>query len=204
MKTHYPVARLAVLAAFAFCLGAHAVRGNEPKPFDVAEKSIDRIHAAMSAGELTCRALVETYLDRIAKYDQPTGLNSILKVNPDARSTADQLDREFRETGRLRPLHGIDRWNHPKPVRSGQSPGRIERRHCFGCGRKPWDYWPGYRYRQFDSRPLIACIARWSTVHDGSYKSRWNRAAVPPQRCWWTHVSHSSRCCEGHGCDCRL
>ena len=107
MKTHSVVVRLLVLATPVFCLDTQDAKAAEPGPFSVTEKTIGQIHDAMKNGELTCRALTEIYMERIAKYDQPTGLNSILIVNPDAEATADQLDREFRRTGKLRPLHGI-------------------------------------------------------------------------------------------------
>ncbi len=48
-----------------------------------------------------------SYLERIQTYDQPTKLNSIVLVNPEAIATARALDAEFRKTGKLRPLHGI-------------------------------------------------------------------------------------------------
>src|SRR5262245_52382049 len=38
--------------------------------FDVVEATIDSIHGAMRLGGLTCTKLVQTYLDRIAAYDQ--------------------------------------------------------------------------------------------------------------------------------------
>jgi len=79
-----------------------------PKPpFAVVEATIDGIHAAFRDGTLTCRSLVETYLKRIAAYDQPSGLNALVVLNPKALDVADELDAEFQKTGLLRPLHGI-------------------------------------------------------------------------------------------------
>jgi len=75
--------------------------------FKVAETTIAEIHAAMRAGRLTSRMLVETYLKRIEAYDQKTRLNAIVVVNPQALAEADKLDAEFRRTRKLRPLHGI-------------------------------------------------------------------------------------------------
>jgi len=77
------------------------------KPFLVVEATIADIHGAIRAGRLTCAELVAAYLGRIEAYDQPTGLNAIVAVNPRALETAEELDREFRKTGKLRPLHGI-------------------------------------------------------------------------------------------------
>ena len=36
--------------------------------FRLAEATIDQVHAAMTSGELTCRSLVQLYLDRIEAY----------------------------------------------------------------------------------------------------------------------------------------
>jgi Asp-tRNA(Asn)/Glu-tRNA(Gln) amidotransferase A subunit family amidase len=75
--------------------------------FNVVEATISQIHEAIRSGNLTCRALVERYLERIRAYDQSTRLNAIVIINPEAVAEADRLDKEFKRTGRLRPLHGI-------------------------------------------------------------------------------------------------
>jgi amidase len=75
--------------------------------FEITEATIAEAHAAMRAGKLTCHQLVEEYLRRIRVYDQPTRLNAIVLVNPNALAEADKLDQEFKRTGKLRPLHGI-------------------------------------------------------------------------------------------------
>jgi len=75
--------------------------------FRVEEATIAQIHRAMMEGKTSARRLVEHYLERIAKYDKSTGLNAIVVVNPNALKWADELDAEFRKTGKLRPLHGI-------------------------------------------------------------------------------------------------
>ena len=75
--------------------------------FPVVEATVSGIHEAMRNGRLTARALVEAYLRRIEAYDQASGLNAIVVVNPSALDAADALDAEFRKTGKLRPLHGI-------------------------------------------------------------------------------------------------
>jgi Asp-tRNA(Asn)/Glu-tRNA(Gln) amidotransferase A subunit family amidase len=79
--------------------------------FDPSEMTIAEIHQAYRSGRLTCRRLVEAYLERIHTYDQstklPYRLNAIVLVNPNALAEADRLDDEFRRTRTLRPLHGI-------------------------------------------------------------------------------------------------
>jgi Asp-tRNA(Asn)/Glu-tRNA(Gln) amidotransferase A subunit family amidase len=50
----------------------------------------------MCAGSLSCRALVEAYLQRIGAFDKRgPAINAIITVNPDAVTTAAELDRKF-------------------------------------------------------------------------------------------------------------
>lgn len=78
------------------------------KPFTLMEASIADIHQAMQAGTLTCHGLVQQYLDRIAAYDkQGPALNAILYLNPKALQQADALDQQFKQTGKMAPLHCI-------------------------------------------------------------------------------------------------
>ncbi|HEV7815202.1 MAG TPA: amidase family protein, partial [Janthinobacterium sp.] len=66
------------------------------------------IHKAMQAGSLTCHGLVQQYLDRIEAYDkQGPSLNAILYLNPKALEQADALDKQFKQTGKMAPLHCI-------------------------------------------------------------------------------------------------
>ena len=75
--------------------------------FVIEEATIAGIHKAFKSGQLTCRQLVDYYLEKIDKFDQSSGLNAIVVVNPDARKRADYLDKSFSQTHMLRPLHGI-------------------------------------------------------------------------------------------------
>ena len=72
------------------------------------ELSITDIAAQMKHGELTSHALVQQYLDRIAKIDKSgPAINAIIELNPDALAIADAMDAE-RKRGKLRgPLHGV-------------------------------------------------------------------------------------------------
>lgn len=76
--------------------------------FDVVEKTIPELQAAMTEGHVSSRQLTEAYLARIAAYDkQGPALNAIVALNPQALSIAESLDAE-RKAGKLRgPLHGI-------------------------------------------------------------------------------------------------
>jgi amidase len=105
------------LATLIFSLWTAACASHSPSPspvaavptplFPIVETTIDDIHTAFRDGSLTCRALIQMYLARIAEYDQPAGLNALVVLNPKALAVADELDAEFKRTGILRPLHGI-------------------------------------------------------------------------------------------------
>jgi len=80
----------------------------QQKSFELMDTSIDEIHAAYKDGTLTCRQLVQMYLDRIAAYDQSgPKINAIITVNPNALAEADKLDAAFKKSGFVGPLHGI-------------------------------------------------------------------------------------------------
>lgn len=76
--------------------------------FDVEETDIKSLLERMKTGELSSRTLCEAYLSRIEAIDRGgPALNSVIEINPDALSIADERDRERKE-GRIRgPLHGI-------------------------------------------------------------------------------------------------
>jgi amidase len=76
--------------------------------FATQEATIADIHAAMQAGVLTCRALVQMYLERIDAYDKKGPvLNAIVLVNPNALTLAETLDARFAQSGLTGPLHCI-------------------------------------------------------------------------------------------------
>lgn len=71
-----------------------AACGAEPKQaFPLVEATIADIQNAITSGEVSCRAVVEGYIDRIAAYDQASGINAITAVNPRALARAEELDR---------------------------------------------------------------------------------------------------------------
>ena len=79
-----------------------------PPPFEVHEATIAQIHAAMKAGRLTCRGLVEQYLKRIDTFDKNgPAINAIVMTNPEALKQADAMDQRFKQGGLTGPLHCI-------------------------------------------------------------------------------------------------
>ncbi len=80
-----------------------------PAPaFDVTEKTVAQLQAAMVSGKTTAHQLVRLYLARIASLDKAgPQLNSIIQLNPDALTIANALDSERKAKGARGPLHGI-------------------------------------------------------------------------------------------------
>ncbi|MDO6710940.1 amidase family protein [Aliiglaciecola sp. 2_MG-2023] len=75
------------------------------KEIDLTELTIAQIHQDYKNGEYNSQDLVKTYLKRIAQHNDK--INAISVVNNDALMIAAALDKEFIQTGKLRPLHGI-------------------------------------------------------------------------------------------------
>jgi amidase len=106
-RSYLPFAGL-LLSFAAASAPLNAQKSLHKRPdFDVMETTIVETQAAIRTGKVTCHALVEMYLKRIAAYDQTTRLNTVVVLNPDALADADALDREFAATHTLRPLQGI-------------------------------------------------------------------------------------------------
>ncbi len=77
-------------------------------PNELNEATIVQLQAMMAAGSLSSAELVNFYLDRIAALDASgPRVNSVLQLNPDARSIAQALDAERKQSGPRGPLHGI-------------------------------------------------------------------------------------------------
>ena len=72
---------------------------------NLSELTIADIHAAYEAGNYSSQQLVSAYIDRIKQFDRD--INAITTINPEALAIAESLDEEYRQTGVLRPLHGI-------------------------------------------------------------------------------------------------
>src|SRR5262249_19009777 len=100
------VATLALAAALA---GQTTVQKHvRPARFQVVEKTIDEIHAAMKTNQLTAHELVQAYLDRINAFDKKgPAVNCIITLNSQALQEADKLDAAFKRTGLVGRLHGI-------------------------------------------------------------------------------------------------
>src|SRR5688572_11266938 len=91
---------IALFAALPLALRAQTFR--------IEETTIAQVHAAFAARTLTCRSLVQRYLDRIEAYDKKgPAINSLIVINPNALAIADSLDRRYRTEGLTGQLHCI-------------------------------------------------------------------------------------------------
>jgi amidase len=103
--------RLLIVSVLVFTLAvvlAASTGASAFQLFRTEEASIADIHAALKARTLTCRALVQMYLDRIEAYDKKgPALNAIVTVNANALTIADALDVRFAQSGPTGPLHCV-------------------------------------------------------------------------------------------------
>lgn len=81
---------------------------SEAAKAEIFEAPISRLLELMEGGAITSKEICEVYIERIEKYDKAGAkLNSIISLNTNALSQAEQLDRE-RAAGSLRGiLHGV-------------------------------------------------------------------------------------------------
>lgn len=104
-----------LLAATAVpALSAARADSSQPTPssavpaFEFDEATIADLQSTMNSGKITARALAEKYIARIDAIDKSgPAINSVIEVNPDALSIAENLDSERKSTGTRGPLHGI-------------------------------------------------------------------------------------------------
>ena len=108
MYAHTPPPAVVVLM-LAACVACGPPPSEPPAAvFTLEEATVADIEAAFAAGALSCPALVQMYLDRIAAYDNDGPLlNSIITVNPRALDVARELEAERTERGPRGPLHCI-------------------------------------------------------------------------------------------------
>jgi Asp-tRNA(Asn)/Glu-tRNA(Gln) amidotransferase A subunit family amidase len=92
---HEAIVFAAVVLACTVCLRTSAQTAAR---FDVTETTIALTQQAIRERQVTCRQVIEQYLERIRSYDQSSHLNSLVLVNPNALAEADRFDAEFKRT----------------------------------------------------------------------------------------------------------
>src|SRR5436190_4024072 len=102
------VAIAVVWTAMTIIAAQGPVASPGPAAFTVVEATIDDVQAALRTHRLTCRNLVELYLDRIHAYDKAgPALNAVQTINPRAVQEAERLDAAFSASGPAGPLHCV-------------------------------------------------------------------------------------------------
>ena len=97
---------LLVMTRDPITVPAHAQARQAPVAW--TEATVADIHRALAAREVTCRQVVQAYLDRIERYDRRgPSLRAIIAVNPRAFDEADRLDRAVAGGAEPGPLHCI-------------------------------------------------------------------------------------------------
>ena len=74
----------------------------ERADFEPVEATIAQVHAALRAGDVTCREVVQAHLDRIDAYEDR--LNAITVLNPAALGRAEEIDRSLAAGDEQGPL----------------------------------------------------------------------------------------------------
>ncbi|MCA0385193.1 MAG: amidase [Firmicutes bacterium] len=69
------------------------------------EMTIEKYHKALLEGTITCKALTQYYLDRIATFDDQ--IKAVIMINPNALEEAEKMDLLLKEKGLIGPLHGV-------------------------------------------------------------------------------------------------
>jgi Asp-tRNA(Asn)/Glu-tRNA(Gln) amidotransferase A subunit family amidase len=75
---------------------------------DLADLSLFELAKRIHSGEITSKALVEIYLERIQKFDGPNGINAYITVAADeALRRAEEMDLLAKQKKFQGPLHGL-------------------------------------------------------------------------------------------------
>src|SRR3984957_2762125 len=117
-RTMWPIiprARLTYWDAVTFWIAAFLIIGvaamaapaGAAERFDIMETTIARTQQAIREHRVTCRQIVDEYLDRIRTYDQSTRLNALVVLNPNAPAEADRFDAEFKLSQKIGGLQCI-------------------------------------------------------------------------------------------------
>jgi len=100
---------LAVVLLFTACkTETNTKTDNAINKFQFEEITIAELQSGYTNGEFTITEVVQSYLDRIENIDKNgPHLNSIIQVNPDAITIAEQLDNELKDGNSRGAMHGI-------------------------------------------------------------------------------------------------
>lgn len=75
---------------------------------DINELTISDLHQAVISNQTTFKQIMQDYMDVIEKNNhQGPKLNSVITVDLTAIAEAEAADKEFKKTGKLKPLQGV-------------------------------------------------------------------------------------------------
>ena len=73
----------------------------------IEELTVAQLQQGYKEGKYTVKDIVQVYLDRINELDKNgPRLNSIIVINPDAMTIADEMDKELAAGKTRGPMHG--------------------------------------------------------------------------------------------------
>jgi len=100
---------LAAGAGFALTASvSDLVWGKSPSGSDLADLPLHQLSRMVRSGEINSKQLVEVYLERIRKFDGPSGINAYITVATDpAIKQAEELDVLAKGKKFKGPLHGM-------------------------------------------------------------------------------------------------
>ncbi|WP_289028678.1 amidase family protein [uncultured Paraglaciecola sp.] len=98
---------LASITASLLFMSSAPIPEKDLPEFTFTETTIENIHSAIKTKAITCQAITQGFIDRITKYDEISNLNAIIYINPKAISKAKQMDLQFTEEPKLKPLQCI-------------------------------------------------------------------------------------------------
>lgn len=78
---------------------------DDANSFEVVETTVAEFHSAIESESISAEEITKRYLARIGAYDD--ALNSLITINADAVNRAQHLDREYEDSGKVGPLHGV-------------------------------------------------------------------------------------------------
>ena len=103
-RRDYQVKQGKAILAIALMMGSAGAVQSDQNQIPLVEATIAQLQEAITSGQTTCRKIVQGYLNRIARFDKPTGLNAITLVNPAALKRADEIDQSLQRGEAQGPL----------------------------------------------------------------------------------------------------
>ena len=92
------------IPALLTCVALLSASAHAAAHVDITEITIAETQRAIAEHRISCREVIEQYLQRIQAYDQSTRLNALVVVNPNALAEADRFDAEFKLS---KKIHGL-------------------------------------------------------------------------------------------------